>query len=319
MNFRTPSPGQPASESWFIDRRDFLKAAAGSLFGLVAGGCVSGSPGRETTRRFGLITDPHYADADPKGTRFYRESLGKVREAIDRLRSEKLAFLGILGDTKDMAADEPDTRTLSHLVAIEREIQRFDGPTYHVLGNHDMDNLSKAQVLSHIKNTGIAGERSYYAFSRGGIRFVTLDANYMTDGRDYDHGNFDWKDTNIPPAELKWLTTELAAATEPVIVLAHQRLDGTGAAFVKNAADVRRALETSGKVLGVFQGHDHPGAHSVLNGIHYYTLRAIIEGSGEANNSYAVVEVGPNLDLTVTGYRRAVSLKMEHRVPAAAT
>ena len=55
-----------------------------------------------------------------------------------------------------------------------------------------------------------------------------------------------------------------------------------------------------------------------MNGIHYYTLRAIIEGSGEANNAYAVVEVGANLDITVTGYRRAVSLKMDHPVTKAA-
>jgi hypothetical protein len=295
-----------------------LKASAASLFGLIAGGCAAVPAAGREVRRFGLITDPHYADADPKGTRYYRESLGKVREAVDRLRGENLSFLAVLGDINDMAAGEPDRRTLSHLLAIEREIQRFGGPTYHVLGNHDMDNLSKTQVLSQIQNSDAAAGRSYYPFSRGGSRFVALDANFVTDGRDYDHGNFDWKDSNIPPAELVWLTTELKAATEPVIVLAHQRLDGSGAAFVRNASVVRSQLEASGKVLGVFQGHDHPGAHTVLNGIHYYTLRAIIEGTGETNNAYAVVEVGANLDITVTGFRRAVSLRMEHAAKAAA-
>lgn len=301
----------PAAAGWRIDRRDFLKASVASLFGLMTGGCALAAdrPPRPALR-FGILTDSHYADAEVKGTRFYRESLGKVREAVDRLRVEQPAFLVELGDVKDMAPGEPEARTLSHLVTVEREIQRFGGPTYHVLGNHDMDNLAKARVLAHIANTGIAADRSYYAFSRDGVRFIALDANYVKDGRAYDHGNFDWRDTNIPPAELDWLRAELTAATEPVIVFTHQRLDGNGEPFVRNSAAVRDAFAASGKVLAVFQGHDHPGAHTVQNGIHYYTLKAIVEGSGAENNAYAVVEVHPGLNLTITGYRRAVSLEL---------
>jgi hypothetical protein len=318
---RPSSGSSPAlacsAEGWRIDRRDFLKASAATLFGLTlartAHAAATSSTGPAALRsalRFGLVTDPHYADADTKGTRFYRESLGKVRTAVTRLREERVAFLGVLGDLKDMATGEDETRTLSHLVAIEQEIQRFGGPTYHVLGNHDMDNLSKARVVANLTNTGIAAGRSYYAFSRDGVRFIVLDATYDKDYRDYDHGKFDWKDANVPPAELAWLSEELTAATEPVIVLAHQRLDGEGPASVRNREDVRRRLEASGKVLAVFQGHDHPGAYTAINGIHYYTLRAVIEGSGEANNAFAVVEVHPDLNITITGFHRAVGMKM---------
>ena len=77
-----------------------------------------------------------------------------MREAVDRLRDAQVAFLGVLGDIKDMAPKETEARTLSHLSAIEAEIQRFGGPTYHVLGNHDMDNISKPQMLAGITNTG---------------------------------------------------------------------------------------------------------------------------------------------------------------------
>ena len=311
-NKKMISPDRPTPGAWRVDRRDFLKASAASLFGLMVGAArMSGGPPAPGPRfRFGLVTDSHYADADPKGTRFYRESLGKMREAVDRLRAERVDFAAHLGDNKDMAPGEPEDRTLSHLVAIEREFQRFGGPAFHVLGNHDMDNLSKRQVLQKITNTGIAADRSYYAFSHGGARFIVIDTNFTKDGHDYDHGRFDWRDIFLPPMELNWLRTELKSTTEPVIVFGHQRLDGDGNVQVINRAEVREVLEASGKVLAVFQGHDHKGAYTLINGIHYYTLRAMVEGSGPEANAYAVVDLDPALNLTVTGFRRAVTMKL---------
>jgi hypothetical protein len=79
---------------------------------------------------------------------------------------------------------------------------------------------------------------------------------------------------------------------------------------VVNRAEVRGVLEASGKALAVFQGHDHQGAYSLINGIPYYTLKAIIENSGAENTAYAVVDVHPNLSLPVTGFRRVVSVEL---------
>jgi alkaline phosphatase len=76
---------------------------------------------------------------------------------------------------------------------------------------------------------------------------------------------------------------------------------------VKNAAQVRQILEASGKVHAVFQGHHHSGNYSNIAGIHYYTLKALIEGRGPENNSYAIAEVHPDCSITITGYRKAVS------------
>jgi hypothetical protein len=226
---------------------------------------------------------------------------------VTTLRGEKVSFLAVLGDIKDMAPKEPEARTLSHLAAIEAEIQQFGGPTYHVLGNHDMDNISKPQMLAGITNTGIARDRSYYAFGHQGLRFIVLDACYLENGQSYDHGNFDYRETWVPAAELEWLDRELTASREPVIVLAHQRLDGAGDLHVKNSADVRATFERSKKLLAVFMGHDHPGAYNQVNGIHYYTQKAVVEGSGELNNAYTIVTVDAKMNMMVTGYRMAVS------------
>ena len=256
--------------------------------------------------RFGLVTDCHYADADTAGTRFYRHSLDKLGECVEAMNEQQVDFLVELGDFKDQQNPPVEQKTLSYLRAVESVFCKFDGPAYHVLGNHDADSLSKAQFLTNIKNTGIDPGRSYYSFDFNGVHFVALDANYKSDGSDYDHGNFDWTDANVPPAELQWLRRDLAASSGPVIVLVHQLLDGAGSHYVKNAAEVRQIIEQSGRILAVFQGHLHDGDYSLINGIHYYTLKAVVEGPGPENNSYAIVEVRPDKSITITGYRKAV-------------
>ena len=298
--------------SWVISRRGFLRCAAG-----VALASFSCTPGNLSIRRrpavgFGIVTDCHYADADPVGTRFYRESLSKLSECVDRMNAEKVDFLIELGDFKDENRPPAEEKTLSHLQKVEAVFQRFRGPRYHVLGNHDMDSISKQQFLSRVENTGIDSGRSYYSFGLKGLHCIVLDANYKSDGSDFDHGNFDWTDANIPATELDWLQQDLAASRGPVIVLIHQLLDGTGSVYVRNAPEIRQILEASDRVLAVFQGHHHPGAYSYIDGIHYYTLKGMIEGHGADNNAYAVVEVHPDESLTVTGYRKAPSMELAH-------
>lgn len=302
--------GSPGGSSRMITRRTFLRGTVG--VGLASLSCAPGnlsSRGRRPVR-FGIVTDCHYADADPVGTRFYRESLGKLAECVDRMNAERVDFLIELGDFKDENQPPVEKSTLSYLQKIEAVFRQFRGRRYHVLGNHDMDSISKRQFLSRVENTGIDAGRSYYSFDEGGLHCVVLDANYRSDGGDYDHGNFDWKDANVPARELDWLRQDLAGSRGPIIVFIHQLLDGTGSVYVKNAPEVRQILEASGKVLVVFQGHHHPGAYSHINGIHYYTLRGMIEGHGADNNAYAVIEVRPDGNMTVTGYRKAPSREL---------
>lgn len=302
------------STNWIITRRTFLKSSVASLAGLtilpLSCALNSSSIARQRTARFGIVTDCHYADADAQGTRFYRESLDKLSECVTLMNAERVDFIIELGDFKDQDKPPAEQNTLSYLQAAEKVLKRFNGPTYHVLGNHDMDSISKIQFLKRLGNTNIDSNRSYYSFGSNGLHYVVLDANYRTDGADYDHGNFDWTDANIPSKELNWLKRDLAAAPGAVIVFIHQLLDGTGSVYVKNAIHVRQILEASGKVLAVFQGHHHPGSYSNIAGIHYYTLKAVVEGQGLQNSSYAIVEVHPNGSITITGYRKALSTQL---------
>ncbi len=298
------------SQSRVCSRRTFLRLVAGTA--LASPSCTPGSLSRSRPRpvRFGVVTDCHYAQADPVGTRFYRESLSKLSECVARMNAERVDFLIELGDLKDQDRPPVESRTLAYLERAEAALQRFRGPRYHVLGNHDMDSISKHQFLSNVDSTHIERGCGYYSFDVRGLHCVVLDANYDRDARDYDHGDFDWKDANIPAHELDWLRQDLADSSGPAVVFIHQLLDGTGPVHVKNASAVREILEASGRVLVVFQGHHHEGAYSRIKGIHYYTLRAVVEGHGKANNAYAIAEAHPDRTITVQGYRKAVSMRL---------
>jgi predicted phosphodiesterase len=303
------------NHNWVITRRDFLKASAATLAGMAIAplSCTqwTTSGQKRGIARLGIVTDSHYADADTIGSRYYRHSLDKMNECVELMNEKKVNFLIELGDFKDQNNPGVEQKTLTYLVAIEKVFQNFKGPTYHVLGNHDMDSISKEQFLTNVKNTSIDPSKSYYSFDFNGVHFVVLDANYKADGTDYDHGNFNWTDANIPPAELNWLKQDLTATRGPAIVFIHQLLDGTGPVYVNNAADIRQILEQSGKVTAVFQGHHHEGSYSYIEGIHYYTLKAMVEGPGQENNSYAIVEILPDQTINVTGYRKAVSKELD--------
>jgi len=299
--------------NWVISRRDFLKVSGFTIAGfsvLPLSSQAAGHP-RSTRIRFGIVTDTHYADRDHQRNRYYRESISKMKEFIELMNKENVAFIVELGDFKDQGDPPAEESTISYLQTIEEEFQKFKGNKYHVLGNHDVDSISKEQFLANVTNTNISQESKYYSFDLNGLHLIVLDANFRSDGLDYDSGNFDWTDANIPQAELNWLESDLASTSKPSIIFVHQQTDGQGDHFVKNAADVRLNLQKDKKVLAVFQGHNHAGHYSYIEGIHYYTLKAMVEGDGEENNSYAIVEIYDDYSITVTGYRRALSKILE--------
>jgi alkaline phosphatase len=247
--------------------------------------------------RIGLITDLHYADKPPAGTRHYRETPGKLAEAAARFKQDEVKLIVELGDLID-AADSVETER-RYLRTINRDFSAASNDRHYVLGNHCVDTLTKAEFLD-----GVEQKRSYYSFDRGGFHFVVLDACFRGDGKPYGRKNSTWTDANIPAAEVEWLRADLKAASQKTIVFAHQRLDVSNAHGVKNGAEVRRVFEESGKVLAVFQGHSHRNDLKEIGGIHYCTLVAMIEGSGAENNGYSVMEVAPDGTIRLAGFRK---------------
>ncbi|MBK8038002.1 MAG: metallophosphoesterase [Verrucomicrobiaceae bacterium] len=286
-----------------LSRRAFLQNSTLCLAGF--SGLQAADSDAKPLIKVGLMTDLHYADKPPTKTRFYREALAKLDEAVEVMNREKPALVVELGDFIDQA-DSVD-REIEWLRTMESHFARLSMPRHYVLGNHCVGTLTKEEFAANTKSSG-----SFESFEAGGVTFVILDSCFRSDGTPYSRKNFDWKDANVPKDELAWLDSQLSKASGPVIVLAHQRLDADKAHAVQNAAEVRSLLEKSGKVLAVFQGHSHKNDYQQIAGIHYTTLVAMVEGGGAENNGYTMLDVLADGSLRLNGFRKQANRDLKH-------
>ena len=153
----------------------------------------------------------------------------------------------------------------------------FNGPAYHVLGNHDMDINDKADIQKFL-----GMEKPYYSFDQGDFHFIVLDLNFYKDGDafvDYSNGNYYAHAKTrcyISPDQLDWLRSDLASTDKLTVVFSHQSLEnGDGA---QNKVEVWKifadANQKRKKVIACFSGHDHSDTHKVIEGVHYIGLNS---------------------------------------------
>lgn len=295
-----------------MQRRNFL----GASLALIGGASLPRVNWKDGSLmiRFGIVSDVHYADKKPAGNRHYKQSLAKLTECVNTMNKEGVDFLIELGDFKDDSNPPDEKQTLQYLDTIEKALQRFNGPCYHVLGNHDEDCISKQQFLSRVTNGSFPKAENFYSFEKKGFRFIVLDANFNPDGTPYDRGNFDWRKCHIPEKQLNWMKDQLQDKM-PAVIFLHERLDSFYSLrnlCPDNADKAREILEDAGNVIAVFQGHDHKGGFNLINNIGYYTSTGMIAGSGPENSSYGIVEISRDFEkkfiTNVKGYRRERSV-----------
>jgi 3',5'-cyclic AMP phosphodiesterase CpdA len=137
-------------------------AAASSPFVRSASPQAASQP----TVSLGLVADAQYAEAEPLGTRFYRQSVAKLTETVKHFNRLELAFCVGLGDLIDRDWQSYD--------AILAALAASRHPFHHVLGNHDFEvgGNRKADVPRRLGLT-----QRYYALERGPWCFVMLDTN----------------------------------------------------------------------------------------------------------------------------------------------
>lgn len=281
----------------FLQNGSLLLLAAGSVTTAATDSRVTNAADAQRRVRIGLITDLHYADKPPAGSRHYRETLDKLAEAGEQFQKDRTDFVVELGDLID-AAETVETEK-KYLARVTQTLAALPGDKHCVLGNHCVATLTKVEFLD-----GVGQKQSHYSFDRGDMHFVVLDACFRADGEPYGRNNSKWNDANIPAAQVEWLRADLQTHQRPTIVFAHQRLDVKNDYGVKNAEAVRKVLEDSRQVLAVFQGHSHKNDVKDINGIHYCTLVAMVEGSGADNNGYSTLDVFDDRSLRVNGFRK---------------
>lgn len=297
-------------QSVAMNRRELSKRVlAGAGLGTLAS--WNGTPGFASEENslklsFGVVTDVHYAAIPPKKLRHYDQSLPKLQQAVTTFQKRNLDFIIELGDFID--ADPEKLRDAEYLKSAREVFESFPGPRYYVLGNHCVWILGKEKFL-----TGCGLERSWYSFECGSYHGVVLDACFTQDGLPYKPENFDWKDSWIPEEELRWLADDLAKAKgRTALVFVHQNLhDETRPCGIKNAPDVRRVLQQAGNVVAVFQGHDHPGPYARIGGIHYITMRGLIEGSELESTAFGIVSITGPGQMRIEGFGKQPNLILE--------
>lgn len=282
-----------------MNRRHFTLV---SSLTLASGNVLKAAHAKQTeVLSLGLLTDIHYADKNTLGTRAYRDSLLKGKDAAEFFKIKKAAAIICLGDLIDAA---PSVNTeISYLTAICKVLNIAGVPRHHVLGNHCVATLKKEEFFKYAKSANTEG---HYSFDLKGTHFIVLDACYNSKMEPYGRNNFFWHDSNMTPQEIEWLKEDLAETKLPTVIFTHQRLDvdRPNKYAIKQSVEVRKILEESKKVRVVFQGHSHKNELAEVNEIPYCTLAAMVEGEGVESNSYSLLRFLSDGSIKLEGYHR---------------
>jgi alkaline phosphatase len=257
-------------------------------------------PGVAEETRVGLFTDLHAHEADSPGEKKvmtnYAERLSAFVDAMNAWGADLVLQLGDLinGQYVQLAPYVPEERYPVILADTVALLAGYEGPVYHVLGNHDVYSLSKAQFLE-----GTGASTTYYSFDAGGFHFVVLDAQYTKAGADRNNA-FWFVDGTVPEAQLAWLQDDLGETALPTIVCIHQPLDVESSTLtgdnpiIINNAEVKDVLQASGVVVAVFQGHEHENRYTLIEGIHYVTFQAMVDHTEPTVPAWARITLDPD-------------------------
>ncbi len=298
-------------------RRAFLKTAitAAATAPFISRGAES--DGFE----IGLVADAQYADVEAKGTRFYRQSIGKLGAAVDHFNGRDLAFCVHLGDLID--------REWKSFDEITQPLVRSRHRWHQLLGNHDFDVID--ELKSGVpKRLGMPWR--YGSFVHGQFRFVVLDTN---DVSTYAHaaGTAErsaaerelasvkerklrqaqpWNGA-IGTTQLAWLDrtcAEARAAGQKVIIFAHHPVFPDNEHNLWNAADVLTTLDRHPHVVAWLNGHNHAGNYGERNGVHFVTMHGMVETAD--TTAFATASfIGDRM--SITGHGREPSRELKFR------
>lgn len=255
------------------------------------------APGRPEPLRFALIADCQYADADSAGAREYRLADGKLADCVEHLNTLELDFVVHLGDFIDR--DEASFEVVGPIFGSLR------APGVHVLGNHD---FSVSEEVKPLVPDLLEMPARFHEFRRGRWRFLVVDGNDLSlyahpagTARDLESRRYHAEEVpdapgwngGVGPEQLSWIDARLSAADaagDVAILFCHFPILPDAGHNLWNAGEVRALLARHPSVAAWISGHNHAGDHAEWNGIHFWTLRAMLDTEESA---YAVVTALP--------------------------
>lgn len=274
---------------------------------------------QEPILKIGLVADPQYADKPTNGTRHYKESLWKLKEAIDTFNCKNVDLVQNLGDIID-----DEWSSFDSIIPIYNKLNQ-DIENYQLLGNHDfsVDSIHLSSLLEKLSMPDF-----YYSYSKKGWRFIVLDAtdysffsnplhnhdihqvnSYYENSK--EESNKQRWNSAIGKEQQIWLKKELDSASllkQKVILFSHLPIRPRDNMHnIWNDFEIIDIIENSPNVVAFINGHNHSGDYVFKNGIHYITMSGMVE---TMINSYAILEIHKE-SLVIRGYGNQETLHLD--------
>ncbi|MCD6354905.1 MAG: metallophosphoesterase [Prolixibacteraceae bacterium] len=261
--------------------------------------------------QIGMFADCQYCNCEPHGSRFYRNSLFKLKKCISTFNKNKnIEFVVGLGDLID--------HNFSSFDSVQQVLNTSKNRIFNVPGNHDFSVeqsfIDKVPEKLHLPKT-------YHTFSKKGWQFIFLNGNEITLQSNnpeivsqakqfikkltfaHQPNNKEWNG-GMSETQINWLEKQLQKAQKrhrKVVLFCHYPLLPTGVHNLWNAEKVLNLLQNYSCVKAWFNGHNHAGNYAFQNGIHFINLKGMIETKSE--NAFCVVTLSKD-KIQINGFGR---------------
>ena len=231
--------------------------------------------------KFLLFADYHYFPGEFKS--FGLEGLRIMQAHAEEAGCDMIIHAG------DFCHGTPDAAELIEAY------NNFHIPSYHCLGNHDMDKCSIEEILKAYRMA-----KDYYHFDKGGYRFIVINTSYYRVGNEYfayskaSHAqHLDTRET-LPPEQLEWIKTTIDESPYPCILISHASLERV-INGVQNYKEVLKIIDDANRkkkhsVLMSINGHHHVDYIRLLNNVVYFDMNSTsmdwLGSMNPPNNAY---------------------------------
>ncbi len=240
-----------------MKRRKFLKEAAKAGIVTSIPFTLSGFGLKEAVKlQIGIAADVHQD--------IIHDGYARLRYFMDDMKKRQPDFIIQMGD---FSLPRPQNQPFLDIW------NEFEGPAYHVLGNHDMRDFgfTREQTMEWWQM-----KQRYYSFDQEGFHFVVLDGN------DKNPKPWNGYDRYIGAEQKEWLKMDLNHTSKPTVVFIHQSLEAESG--IANKEEIRAILEearssknsqSKSKVIACFSGHHHTDYVKNINGIPYIQINSM--------------------------------------------
>jgi len=277
---------------------------------------------------FGIVADVQYANktiSKKHPDRRYSEALGKLEACVTEWSNHKLVFSVNLGDTIDgsesIITEREELSAILTCFGATKFENEDEGKIYHVLGNHDLCNIKRKEIMKSYNFTNVG----YYTWILQGWQFIVLDGTDVAElkgnwGTEHYKNGQEWHKQHpghkkynggIGDTQKLWLQNTLKEAQSKkhkVIIFCHWPL--MFRSTLLNAKEVNEIIcKFPGLVFAWMCGHVHKDHYAETEyGMHHWMVPAIVTAP-ENGNAFGIVDVHEDR-LEIRGWGTVVNRTM---------